>query len=39
MQKLLPLKTLGPGVYTIKVKATDKRANQSVQQEQKFIVN
>ena len=38
-QKLLPLKALGPGVYTIKVKATDRRANQTVQQEQKFIVN
>ena len=39
VQKLLPLKTLGPGVYSIKVKATDRRANQTVQQEQKFIVN
>ena len=39
VQKLLPLKTLGPGVYTLKVKATDRRANQTVQQEEKFIVN
>src|SRR6185437_11347372 len=39
VEKLLPLKTLGPGVYMLKVKATDKRANQTVQQEQKFIVN
>jgi hypothetical protein len=38
-EKVLPLKSLGPGVYTLKVKATDKRANQTVQQEQKFIVN
>jgi GWxTD domain-containing protein len=39
VQKLLPLKSLGPGVYTLKVKATDRRANQTVQQEEKFIVN
>ena len=39
VQKLLPLKTLGPGVYTLTVKATDKRANQTVQQQEKFIVN
>ncbi|HVY92904.1 MAG TPA: GWxTD domain-containing protein [Bryobacteraceae bacterium] len=39
VEKLLPLKTLGPGVYMLRVKATDKRANQTVQQEQKFIVN
>lgn len=39
VQKLLPLKTLGTGVYTLKVKATDRRANQTVQQEAKFIVN
>jgi GWxTD domain-containing protein len=39
IQKLLPLKTLGPGVYTLKVKATDRRANQTVQQQSNFIVN
>ncbi len=39
VQKRLPLNTLGPGVYTLKVKATDRRANQTVQQEEKFIVN
>jgi len=39
VQKLLPLKALGPGVYMLKVKATDRRANQTVQQEEKFIVN
>jgi GWxTD domain-containing protein len=39
VQKLLPLKTLGPGVYTLKVKATDRRANQTVQQQENFIVN
>jgi len=39
VQKLLPLKSLGPGVYTLKVKATDRRANQTVQQQENFIVN
>jgi GWxTD domain-containing protein len=39
VQKLLPLNSLGPGVYIMKVKATDRRANQTVQQEEKFIVN
>jgi len=39
VQKLLPLKTLGPGVYTLKVKAIDRRANQTVQQQSNFIVN
>jgi len=39
VQKLLPLKTLGPGVYKLTVKATDRRANQTVQQQSGFIVN
>jgi hypothetical protein len=39
VQKLLPLKTLGPGVYTLRVKAVDRRANQTVQQQSNFIVN
>ncbi len=39
VQKWLPLKSLGPGVYTLKVKATDRRANQTVQQQENFIVN
>jgi GWxTD domain-containing protein len=39
IEKLLPLSKLGPGTYTLKVKAVDRRANQSVEQEQKFIVN
>ena len=39
IEKLLPLSKLGPGTYTLKVKATDRRANQAVEQEQKFIVN
>ena len=37
--KLLPLKTLPPGVYTLKIKATDRRAAQTVQQQSNFIVN
>ncbi len=39
VQKLLPLSKLGPGVYTLKVKATDRRANQTVQQQSNFVVN
>jgi hypothetical protein len=39
VKKLLPLKSLGVGTYTLKVKATDKRGNQTVQQQSNFIVN
>ena len=39
VQKLLPLSALGPGTYTLKVKATDRRANQTVEQKSNFIVN
>ena len=39
VQKLLPLSKLGPGTYTLKVKAVDRRANQTVQQQENFIVN
>ena len=39
VQKLLPLKNLAPGVYTLRIKATDRRANQTVQQQSNFIVN
>jgi GWxTD domain-containing protein len=39
VQKLLPLKNLAPGVYTLKVKAVDRRGNQTVQQQSNFIVN
>ncbi len=38
-EKRLPLSKLGPGTYTLKVKATDRRANQSVQQQSDFTVN
>jgi hypothetical protein len=37
--KLLPLSKLGPGTYTLRVKATDRRANQTVQQQTNFVVN
>jgi hypothetical protein len=39
IEKGLPLSKLGPGTYTLKVKATDRRANQTVQQQSNFIVN
>jgi hypothetical protein len=39
IEKLLPLSALGPGTYTIKVKATDKNKNQVVQQQSNFTVN
>jgi GWxTD domain-containing protein len=38
--KLLPLKNIPPGVYTLKIKATDKRANQTLPiQSENFTVN
>ena len=39
VEKLLPLKNLVPGSYTIKVKAVDKKGNQTVQQTAPFTVN
>jgi len=39
IEKLLPLSALGPGTYTIKVKATDKNRNQVVQQQGNFTVS
>jgi len=38
IEQLLDLKSLAPGTYTIKVKATDKGNNQSVQQQANFTV-
>jgi hypothetical protein len=38
VQKLLPLTTLGPGKYTIRLKVTDKIRNQVVTQSAKFTV-
>jgi GWxTD domain-containing protein len=39
IEKLLPLKDMVPGAYTLKVKATDKKAGQSIQQQTNFTVN
>jgi GWxTD domain-containing protein len=39
IEKLLPLSALGPGTYTIKVKATDKNRNQTVLQQGNFTVS
>jgi GWxTD domain-containing protein len=39
IEKLLPLNVLGPGTYTLKVKATDKNRNQTVLQQGNFTVS
>ncbi|HEX4277543.1 MAG TPA: GWxTD domain-containing protein [Bryobacteraceae bacterium] len=39
IEKLLPLSTLPAGTYTLKVKATDKKRNETVQQQQNFTVS
>jgi GWxTD domain-containing protein len=39
VEKLLPLRTLPPGTYTIKVRAFDKNRNQSVLQQANFTVS
>jgi len=39
IEKLLPLNSLPPGSYTIKVKAIDKNRNQTVQQQANFTVS
>ncbi len=39
IEKLLPLKNLVPGAYTLKVKATDRKGNQTLQQQTNFTVN
>ena len=39
IEKLLPLSALGPGTYTIKVKATDKNRNRGGQQQGNFTVS
>jgi GWxTD domain-containing protein len=38
VEKLIPLNTFGLGTYTLKVKATDKNRNQSIQQQGTFTV-
>ena len=39
IEKLLPLKDMAPGAYTLKVKATDRKGNQTIQQQSNFTVN
>ena len=39
IQKLLPLKGFAPGNYILKIRAMDKKANQTVQQQVNFTVN
>jgi GWxTD domain-containing protein len=39
IEKLLPLSSLEPGTYTLKVKATDKNRNQTVLQQGNFTVS
>jgi len=38
IEKLLPLVTLKPGAYSVRVTAVDRNANQSVQQQGSFTV-
>jgi len=38
VEKLLPLKTLGPGRYTLRITALDRSQNQTVQQQGSFSV-
>jgi hypothetical protein len=39
IEKVLPLKTLEPGKYTLKMKVTDKNRNQTLTQAAQFTVN
>jgi hypothetical protein len=39
IEKLLPLKTLQPGTYTLKIRAVDQKSNQTVLQQANFTVN
>jgi GWxTD domain-containing protein len=39
IEKLLPLKGLAPGTYTLKIKAFDKNRNQTVEQQANFTVS
>jgi GWxTD domain-containing protein len=39
IEKLLPLKSLAPGTYTLKVKAFDKNRNQTIVQQANFTVS
>jgi hypothetical protein len=39
VEKLLPLKSMEPGTYTLKVKVTDRLGNQTLQQQTNFTVH
>ncbi len=39
IQRLVPLKIFAPGAYTLRVKATDRNANQAVQREETFTID
>jgi hypothetical protein len=39
IEKLLPMKGFAPGNYILKIKATDSKASQTVQQQVNFTVN
>jgi hypothetical protein len=39
IEKLLPLKALAPGTYTLKVKVVDSKRNQTLQQQANFTVS
>jgi GWxTD domain-containing protein len=39
IEKLLPMKSFQPGNYVLKIRAQDKKANQTVQQQVNFTVN
>ncbi|MEP6714219.1 MAG: GWxTD domain-containing protein [Terriglobia bacterium] len=39
VEKLLSLKAMAPGNYTLKIKATDRKGNQTLQQQANFTVN
>jgi hypothetical protein len=39
IEKMMPLRPLGPGAYTLKVTVTDKNGNQTVQQQANFAVS
>jgi hypothetical protein len=39
IEKLLPLKALPPGTYTLKVRVVDSKRNQTLQQQANFTVS
>jgi hypothetical protein len=39
IEKLLPLQSLQPGTYSLKIRAIDRKTNQTLQQQANFTVN